>query len=107
MDLWVIMISVTMKSPCEMARDIARRVQEKRLSFNLSQQTLSERSGVSYGVLKKFERTGQISLESLLKLALVLDAFDSFDCLFVKNIEELPDSLDEFLEENTRQRGRK
>ena len=74
-----------MKSPNDMAKDIARRVQGKRLSLNLTQKTLSERSGVSYGTLKKFERTGQISLESLLKIALVLDEFDNFDDLFAKN----------------------
>jgi transcriptional regulator with XRE-family HTH domain len=96
-----------MNSPHEMAKDIAKRAQEKRLALNLSQQTLSERSGVSYGTLKKFERTGQISLESLLKIALALDAFDAFDHLFTKSIEELPASLDELLEENTRKRGRK
>jgi len=38
---------------------------------------------------------------------LALDAFDAFDHLFTKSIEELPASLDELLEENTRKRGRK
>lgn len=101
------MISIMMKSPHEMAQDIAKRVQEKRLSLNLSQQTLSKRCGVSYGTLKKFERTGQISLESLLKIALILDALDCFDRLFVKSVEGWPASLDELLEKNTRKRGRK
>ncbi|QIV95710.1 XRE family transcriptional regulator [Allofrancisella inopinata] len=91
-----------------MAKDIAKRAQAKRLSLNLSQQTLSKVSGVSYGTLKKFERTGQISLESLLKIAIVLDEFEKFEQLFVKKAEELPASLDELLvEESTRKRGRK
>ncbi|QIV95293.1 XRE family transcriptional regulator [Allofrancisella frigidaquae] len=91
-----------------MAKDIAKRAQAKRLSLNLSQQTLSKVSGVSYGTLKKFERTGQISLESLLKIAIVLDEFEKFEQLFVKNAEEIPTSLDELLvEESTRKRGRK
>jgi transcriptional regulator with XRE-family HTH domain len=77
------------------------------LDLNLSQKTLSERSGVSHGTLKKFESTGQISLESLLKIALALNAFDDFDQLFSKNSEDLPASLDELLEEHNRKRGRK
>ena len=100
-------MSIIMKSPHEMARDIAKRAQEKRLSLNLSQQTLSERSGVRYGTLKKFERTGQISLESLLKIALALEAFENFERLFSKHANELPTSLDELLEESSRKRGRK
>lgn len=96
-----------MKLPHEMVQDVAKRAKDKRLSLNLSQQTLSERSGVSYGTLKKFERTGQISLTSLLKISLVLDALDAFEDLFTKSDETLPPSLDELLAENTRKRGRK
>ena len=96
-----------MKSPHEMAEDIASRAKLKRLSLNLSQKTLSVRSGVCYGTLKKFEQTGQISLESLLKIALALDEFEKFDYLFAKHSEELPASLGELLKENTRKRGRK
>jgi transcriptional regulator with XRE-family HTH domain len=100
-------MSIIIKSPYEMSKDIAKKAKAKRLSLNLSQQTLSSRSGVSYGTLKKFERTGQISLESLLKIALALDEFEKFECLFTKSTEKLPSSLDELLEENTRKRGRK
>ncbi|MDA9832607.1 helix-turn-helix transcriptional regulator [Gammaproteobacteria bacterium] len=45
---------------------------KKRLKLNLSQKTLSEKSGVSYGTLKEFEQKRPISLESLLKIALAL-----------------------------------
>ena len=96
-----------MKSPHEMAQDIAKRAKARRLNLNFSQQTLSKKSGVSYGTLKKFEQTGQIALEALLKIALALDAFETFDQLFTKSAEEIPSSLDELLEDNTRKRGRK
>ena len=72
-------MSIILKSPNEVTKEIAKRVQQKRLSYNWSQNTLASRSGVSYGTLKKFERTGQISLESLLKIALVLDSIKKFD----------------------------
>ena len=61
----------------------------------MSQRTLAERSGVSYGTLKKFERTGQISLTSLLKIALILDSLEDFQHLFHTPL--LPQSLDTLL----------
>ena len=107
MEIIVIMVSALIKSPREMTQIIAQQAKAKRLSFNLSQKTLSERSGVCYGTLKKFERTGQISLESLLKIALALGEFEKFEYLFAKSVEELPESIDELFEEKCRKRGRK
>ncbi|PCI38492.1 MAG: DNA-binding protein [Thiotrichales bacterium] len=93
-----------MFTPQEMALRIAHLAQAKRLAINFSQKTLSERSGVSFGVIKKFERTGKISLESLLKIALALDALSEFNELF-KASDNL-NSLDALLQEKTRKRGR-
>ena len=90
-----------------MTREIAQKAQDKRLKLNLSQQTLSEKSGVSYGTLKKFEQKGQISLESLLKIALALGELDAFEHLFTKGDDALPSSLDELLDDHLRKRGRK
>ena len=98
---------ISIKSPFEMAKEIAKKAQEQRLKLNFSQQTLSEKSGVSYGTLKKFEQKGQISLESLLKIALALGEMDQFAHLFAKTDEQLPASLDELLDDNSRKRGRK
>ena len=50
-------------------------------------------SGVSYGSIKRFESTGQISLLSLTKIASALDMADELGNLFTqvsyKNIEEV------------------
>ena len=93
------MISINFTTPQEMSLKLAQKARDKRLALNLSQKTLSERSAVSYGVLKKFEQTGQISLESLLKLALVLESLGEFDMLFrPKNPEEVL-SIDELMRE--------
>jgi transcriptional regulator with XRE-family HTH domain len=100
-----IMVSLFIVTPHEMAERIAKLVQAKRLSLNLRQKTLSERSGVSYGVLKKFERTGQISLESLLKIALALGTLEEFKDLFKPIPPEEQLSLDELLKDQTRKRG--
>lgn len=102
-----IMISVNMVTPQEMQKKIAEKARAKRLALDLSQHTLSEKSGVSHGVLKKFERTGKISLESLLKLALSLKSMDDFDDLFAPDKPETALSLDELMQEGKRKRGRK
>lgn len=68
---------------------------------------MSEKSGVSYGTLKKFEQKGQISLESLLKIALALGEMDQFENLFTTRDDALPASLDELLDDKSRKRGRK
>ena len=101
------MISIDMMTPQEIQKVIASGARNRRLQLNLSQQTLSEKSGVSYGSLKKFEQTGQISLESLLKLAVVLGRVDDFKALFVPAPAIAALSLDELIETDKRKRGRK
>ncbi len=101
------MISVNMMSIEEMQKMIAQQARALRLKLNLSQQTLSAKSMVSYGSLKKFEQTGQISLESLLKLAIVLGAMESFKALFAPAPLAAALSLDELIVSDQRQRGRK
>lgn len=99
-------MSIKLKSTKDIAREISQKAKERRLSLNLSQKTLAEKSGVSYGSLKKFEQQGQISLCSLLKIALTLDCLGDFSKLFEKIDNELPLSLDDILNEKTRKRGR-
>ena len=76
-------MSISLKTPLEMMEDIALRVKTKRLELNLTQEGICSRSGVSLGSLKRFESTGQISFESLLKLAHAVNALSEFDELFV------------------------
>lgn len=72
--------------------------------MNLTQEGLALRSGVSFGTIKLFERRGKISLESLLKLAIALQASDEFEKLFLATTPAL--SLDELLKEpKVRKRG--
>ena len=101
------MISINLTTAMEMQKAIASRMRDLRLELNLSHQTLSEKSGVSYGSLKKFEQTGKISLESMLKLAIILGCMDDFKTLFAPKSTEKALSLDELLENKKRKRGRK
>ena len=72
-----------LKTPTEIMTDLAHRIKSKRLELNLTQEGICSRSGVSLGSLKRFESTGQISLESLLKLAHAVGALADFDTLFL------------------------
>lgn len=99
-------MTLTMNTPNDVALQLAKQLQAKRLGYNLSQKTLADRAGVSYGVLKKFERTGKISLESLLKLALVLDSLTEFEILFTYKPHQAFTTLDELLQDTSRKRGR-
>lgn len=76
----------------EINQALALRMKNIRKRRGFSQQ-LSERSGVSYGSLKRFESTGQIALLSLTKLAIALNCADEIRNLFANvaygSIEEV------------------
>lgn len=74
--------------------EIAKRFVAIRKNRKVSQQKLSILSGVSYASIRRFEKTGDISLSSLVKLALSLQLYDDLDNLFknhqeYKTIEEI------------------
>ncbi len=61
---------------------IATHVRDRRLLMELTQEGLAERSGVALSTLRKFEQKGLISLDSFLKILMV-----------VGGLEELLDAL--------------
>ncbi len=83
---------------------IAHAARDARLQKNLSRASLAIRSGVPEPSIKRFELTGEISLKSLVNIALVLSAELDFLRLFVN--EKTP-SIDEIINTKTRKRGRK
>lgn len=66
----------------------------------LSQQELAKRSGVSLGSIKRFEQTGKISFESLLKLAHLLGKLSDFESLFQANNQL--DAIEKLFSDKTR-----
>jgi len=71
------------KVPSDILKFTAQNVAILRKELNLTQLDLSEKSGVSYGSIKRFERFGKISFESLLKIAEALDRLHEFESLFL------------------------
>ncbi len=70
--------------PGEVLEGIASRARRRRKEQGISQALLAERSGVSLGSIKRFEREHQISLASLVKVAFALGCEDDFAELFSK-----------------------
>ena len=70
------------ETPEEINLAMAKRLSRIRKRRGLTQEQLSERSNVSYGSIKRFETSGQISLISLTKLAVALDCAEELRQLF-------------------------
>lgn len=69
-------------TPVKISKTLAQRHRLLRKKLHLSQREMAERSGVSLGSLKRFENTGKISLEALLKLAHLTGRLKDFDAIF-------------------------
>jgi len=87
------MISLTQKTPLEINNIIMHNMVSLRKRRKISQKSLAAKSGVSYGSIRRFEKEGEISLLSLTKIAIALDASDELERLFTEvpftSIEEV------------------
>ncbi len=85
-------------TPQEINIEIANRIRAIRRRRKISQERLSEQSGVSLGSVKRFERSGDISLLSLSKIAIALGIEKELQNLFVsvpfQSIEEIKNAED-------------
>ena len=97
-------MSFTMAPSEDIAAELAVRLRNRRLAHNLTLEGLARRSGVALGTLKKFERTGQISLVSFIRLAITLKDEAALEKLL---LEQKFETLDEILQsEKKPKRGR-
>ena len=87
-------LPVLSASPQGITWAIAARLRARRLQLGWSRETLAARAGVNLWSLKRFENSGQIALESLVKLAIALGNRRDFEGLFATRPKE-PASMDE------------
>ena len=75
-----------------MRASLKDRFRLRRKELKLSQQNLAKRSGVSYGSIRRFESSGEVSLTSLLRMSQAMGLIDEFDPLFklprIKNLKD-------------------
>lgn len=72
-------------SPKEMMIILSKNIKSLRKQEEMSQRELSEKSGVAYASVRKFEATGIISLESLLKICEALKRLTDFESILLPN----------------------
>ena len=87
------------KTWTEINNDIAQKIVRLRKRKKITQKQLAARSGVSLGSLKRFEQSGEISLQSLTKIAIALDEENELEDLF-NNVPFA--SIEEVINEQTK-----
>ncbi|WP_308792295.1 helix-turn-helix domain-containing protein [Agathobacter sp.] len=93
------MINLYQKTWTEINNDIAQKIVRLRKRKKITQKQLTARSGVSLGSLKRFEQSGEISLQSLTKIAIALDVENELEDLF-NNVPFA--SIEEVINEQTK-----
>lgn len=93
------MINLYQKTWIEINNDIAQKIVRLRKRKKITQEQLAARSGVSLGSLKRFEQSGEISLQSLTKIAIALDVENELEDLF-NNVPFA--SIEEVINEQTK-----
>ncbi|SCY24262.1 transcriptional regulator [Pseudobutyrivibrio sp. AR14] len=87
------MINLYQKTWNEINKEIAGNVRLLRKRKKITQNELAKKSGVSFASIKRFEQTGEISLQSLTKIAIALNVEEELETLFTSvpfsSIEEI------------------
>ncbi len=71
-------------TPEKISHRIAERVKARRRELGLTQAELCERAGVTLSSFRRFEQSGLISLESLIRVAIALRQEEGFEELFTR-----------------------
>ena len=88
-----------LETPHEMAAGAAGRFRRLRISKKVTLKELSERSGVPYSTIRRFESTGEISFVALIKMASTLGEDQEITGLFA---EPVPQTIEEVIRGNRR-----
>ena len=76
------------KLPSDILRETADKAKILRKRKGWSQAELARRTQISLGSVRRFEQTGKIAFESLLKIAVVLGRLDDFTAAFAERKEQ-------------------
>lgn len=96
---------LSIKSPSEIASELANRLKVRRLARGWSQAEMAERAGLKQGTYVLFERTGRVSFLRLIKILDVLGLADEVDR--IGRTEDLSQVSLADLTQPQRQRGRR
>lgn len=98
-------LSLINKTPSSLMSGIAQRVKQRRLEKGWTQNMLATKAGVSSASYRRFESSGEISLRSLVMLALALEVTDEFEILFSRKVYQSIDDIIKAEQPKQRKRG--
>ena len=81
------------KNPRDLLKELSVNARTLRKERKWSQEEMARRANMSLGSYKRFEQSGQISLESLLKIAFVFDRLNEFEGIFLSGDEKPSEKL--------------
>ncbi len=105
-DILSLLEGFTLDNPEEICKDIARDFRRRRIEKDISQKQMAAKSGVSLASLRLFERTGQISLKSLVALAVAMGYATELKTLFGEPKFSTTDELLQINRNRDKQRAR-
>ena len=88
-----------LETPYEMAGHAAERFRNTRKRKKITIKALSQKSGVPYSTIRRFESTGEISFLSLVKIASTIGEDEQITKLFEQSV---PASIEEVIRGNRR-----
>ena len=88
-----------LKTPKEMTIEAAARFKRMRRAKRVTIKELSEKSGVPYSTVRRFESSGEVSFLSLVKMVSVLGEDAQIESLFDNAV---PSSIEEVIRDNRR-----
>ena len=77
----------------DVTKRLADKIKSIRKRKKITQKQLAARSNVSYATLRKFEKTGQVSLESFVKLSMELGLVSELNHLFEDSVYSSPEEM--------------
>ncbi len=96
-----------LRTPAEVATLLGQRVRELRLARDWRRTTLAERAGVGLSTVQRFETTGHVTLDNLLKIADALGRLEELTELFRPPVARSLAELERVRASATPKRGRR
>ena len=100
-------LSLTPPTSKDICLSIATRVRQRRLEMNLTQVGLCKMADINISSYRRFERTGEIALDTLARIALAMNKQNDFDTLFSEPIYNSIDDVVNASKATVRKRGKK
>lgn len=98
-------LSLLDATPSATMLSVAQRVKQRRLELNWTQKLLASKAGIPIATYRRFERTGEVSLRSLILLSVALGCKGDFETLFADRQYQNIDDLLNANSDNSRKRG--